>query len=50
MHMIQVFYTNIQSKFKVNSLLSDFPNHMGGVHQGCPLSVFLYIIAAKVRV
>ena len=47
-HMIQVAYTNIQSKIKINGLLSDPFTLMQGVHQGFPLSMLLYIIAVKV--
>ena len=38
-HMIQVAYTNIQSKIKINSLLSETFTLMRRVHQGCPLSM-----------
>ena len=46
--MIKVTYTNIQSKIKINGLLSDPFTLMQGVHQGCPLSLVLYIMAAEV--
>ena len=46
--MIKVAYTNIQSKIKINGLLSDPFTLMQGVHQGCPLSLVLYIMAAEV--
>ena len=46
--MIKVAYTNIQSKIKINGLLSDPFALMQGVHQGCPLSLVLHITAAKV--
>ena len=46
--MTKVAYTNIQSKIKINVLLSDAFTLMQGVHQGCPLSsLVLYITAAK---
>ena len=44
MHMIQVAYTNIQSKIKINDLLSDPFTLMQGDHQGCSLLMLLYII------
>ena len=47
-HMIQVGYTNIQSKIKINGLLFDSFILMGGVHRGCTLSMFLFITEAKV--
>ena len=46
--MIKVAYTNIQSKIKINGLLSDPFTLMQGVHHGCPLSLVLYIMAAEV--
>ena len=46
--MIQVGYTNIQSKIKINGLLSDTFNLMGGVHWGCRLSMLLYFTEAKI--
>ena len=45
---IKVAYTNIQSKIKINGLLSDPSTLMQGVCQGCPLSSVLYIRAAEV--
>ena len=47
-HIIKVCYNNIQSKIKINGLLSDLFTLMRGVRQGCPLSMLLYIIAAEV--
>ena len=47
-HMIKVAYTNIQSKNKINGLISDLITLMRGVRQGCPVSILLYIIAAEV--
>ena len=46
--MIKVAYTDIQSKIKINGLLSDPFTLMQGVRQGCPLSMVLYIIVAYV--
>ena len=46
--MIKVAYTNIQSKIKINGLLSDPFTLMQGVRQGCPLSMVLYITVAYV--
>ena len=46
--MIKVCYNNIQSKIKINGLLSDPFTIMRGVRQRCPLSMLLYIIAAEV--
>ena len=45
---IEVAYTNIQSKIKINGLLSDPFTLMQGVCQGCPLSSVLYIRAVEV--
>ena len=41
--MIKVAYTDIESKIKINGLLSDPFTLMQGVRQGCPLSMVLYI-------
>ena len=47
--MIQVaYYTNIQSKVKINGLLSDSFTLIEGFRQGCQFSMLLSIIAAKV--
>ena len=46
--MIKICYNNIQSKIKINGLLSDPFIITRGVRQGCPLSMLLYIIAAEV--
>ena len=46
--MIKVEYTNIQSKMKINGLLSDSITLMQGVLQGCPFSLVLHIIAVEV--
>ena len=46
--MITVACTNIQSKVKINGLVSDAFTLMREVCQGCPLSVLLYIFVAKV--
>ena len=46
--MIKVCYNDIQSKIKVNGLLSAPFTIMRSVRQGCPLSVLLYIIVAEV--
>ena len=46
--MIKVAYTDIQSKIKINGLLSDPFTLMQGVRQGFPLSLVLYIMAAEV--
>ena len=45
--MFSVAYTNIESKIKISSLLSD-PLTPMCVHQGCLLSMLLYKIAAEV--
>ena len=47
-HMIKVAYTNIQSKIKINGILSDPSTFMQGVCQECPLSMVLYITVAYV--
>ena len=46
--MINVAYTNIQSKNKINDLLSDPFTLTQGVCQGWLLSMLLYIISAEV--
>ena len=46
--MIKVAFTNMQSKIKVNGLLSDPFTLMRGVCQGCPLLMLFYIISAEV--
>ena len=46
--MRKVVHTNIESKIKINDLLSDPFTLMQGVRQGCPLSLVLYIMAAEV--
>ena len=46
--MIQVSYPIIQSKIKINGFLSSPITVIQGVHQGYPLSLLLFIIAAKV--
>ena len=46
--MIKVAYTNIQSKIKMNGLLSDPFTLMQGVRQRCPLSMVLHITVAYV--
>ena len=45
--MIQDAYTNIQSKIKVNCLLSDSFTIIQWFRQGCPFSLLLCIIAAE---
>ena len=47
-HMVKDVYTNIQSKSKINSLLSDPFTLSREVCQGCLFSMLLYIIAAEV--
>ena len=46
--MIKVAYTSIQSKIEINGPLSDPFTLMQGVHQGCPLSMMLYITVVYV--
>ena len=46
--MIKVAYTDIQSKIKINGLLTDSFTLMQGVCLGCLLSMVLYIIVAYV--
>ena len=46
--IIKVAYTDIQSKIKINGLLSDSFTLMQGVRQGCPLSMVLHITVAYV--
>ena len=47
-HMIKVYYNNIQSKITINGFLSDPFTLMRDVRQGCSLSMLLYIIVAEV--
>ena len=47
-NLTKVCYNNIQSKIKINGLLSEPFTLKRGVCQGCPLSVLLYIIAAEI--
>ena len=47
-HLVKIYYNNIQCKIKINGLLSDPFTLSRGVRQGYPLSMLLYIIAAKV--
>ena len=46
-HMIKVSYSNIQSKIKINGLLSDPFTHKREVFQVCALSMLLYFILAE---
>ena len=46
--MIQVAFTNIQTKNKINVLLTDSFTFMLGVHQRYPVSMLSYIIVAEV--
>ena len=46
--MIEDTSINIQSKIKMNGLLSKSFTLIQEFHQGCPLSVLLCIIAAEV--
>ena len=46
--MVKICYNNIQSKIKINGLLSNPFIIMRDVRQGCPLSILLYVIAAEV--
>ena len=46
--MVQVASTNIQSKSKINGLLSDSFTLIQGFHQGSPLSLLFCIIVAEV--
>ena len=47
-HMINIPYTNIQSKIKINGLLTEPFTPMWEVRQGYPLSMPLSIIAADI--
>ena len=47
-HMIQVTSINIQSKIKINGLLSESLTLFQGFHQGCPLSMLLCNIVAEI--
>ena len=46
--MIQVASIIIQSKIKINGLLSESLTLIHGFHQGCPLSMLLCIIVVEV--
>ena len=46
--MIKVAFTNIQTKNKINIILTDSFTFMLGVRQGCPVSMLLCIIVAEV--
>ena len=46
--MNQVASINIQPKIKINGLLSDSFTLIQDFHQGCPLSMLLWIIATEV--
>ena len=46
--MVKGVYTNIQSKIKINGLLSDPFTLIRKVGQGCLFSMLIYIIAAEV--
>ena len=46
--MIKAAYTDVQSKIKINGLLSNPFTLMQGVRKGCPLSMVLYITVAYV--
>ena len=48
MHLTKIGYNNIESKIKINGLLSDPFTLSRGVRQGYPLSILLYVIAAEV--
>ena len=48
LHLIRICYTDIQSKVKINGLLSDTFILSRCLRQGCPLSMLLYVIAAEV--
>ena len=46
--MIQTASINIQSKIKINALLSESFTLIQGFHQGCPRSMLLCIIVTEV--
>ena len=47
-HMVKDVYTNIESKVKINCLLSDPFTLSPEVYQGYLFSILLYVIAAEV--
>ena len=47
-HAIQIASINIQSKIKINGLLSESFTLIQGFHKGCPRSMLLCIIVAEV--
>ena len=48
--MVKGVYTNMESKFQINSFLSDPFTLKREVYQGCLFSMFLYFIPAEVLV
>ena len=49
-HMVKDVCTNIQTKIKINGVLSDPFTITREACQGCPFSMLLYIVAAEVPV
>ena len=48
LHLIRIYYTRIQSKVKINGLLSEPFILSKGMRQGCSLSMLLYVIVVEV--
>ena len=45
---IQILYTDVSSRVKVNGFLTDKISIKRGLRQGCPLSALLYVLCSEV--